>query len=41
MQPSNRNRVKKDASVKEFRRNSKRTKAPNVAPAPERGGFRL
>lgn len=33
--------VNKGKSVREFRGNSKRTKAANVAPAPQRGGFRL
>lgn len=33
--------VNKAKSAGEFRRNAKRTKAPNVAPAPQRGGFRL
>jgi len=28
-------------SAKQFRGNSRRTKAPNMAPPPQRGGYRL
>lgn len=41
MNPSKRFPVNKHASAKAFRRASKRTKAPNVAPHPARGGWRL
>ena len=40
MRPSKRQYVKKSTSAKQFRRNSTRTKAPNVA-GPMRGGIRL
>lgn len=33
--------VNKFKSAKKFRRNVSRTKKPNVAPAPMRGGWRL
>lgn len=33
--------VNKGYAAKKFRGNMKRTKAPNVAPPPQRGGYRL
>ncbi|WNK13027.1 MAG: hypothetical protein [Microvirus sp.] len=36
-----RTRVNKGRSAAKFRSNIGRTKAPNVAPPPMRGGFRL
>lgn len=36
-----RQRVNKAASARQFRTNTRRTKAPNVAPMPMRGGIRL
>lgn len=33
--------VNKRGSARSFRAQSKRTKSPNMAPAPQRGGFRL
>lgn len=33
--------VNKHHSAKSFRRNSNRTKAINLAPPPQRGGYRL
>lgn len=39
--PLRRRHVDKKASAKEFRRDSTRTKALNMAPKPMRGGFRI
>lgn len=36
-----RRRVNKRASARKFRRATQRTKLANVAPAPQRGGWRL
>lgn len=36
-----RHHVNKHASASQFRRNTRRTKAANMAPNPMRGGFRL
>lgn len=33
--------VNKRASARRFRRSTTRTKAANIAPAPQRGGWRL
>jgi hypothetical protein len=33
--------VNKRASARKFRHHAKRTKAPNMAKAPQRGGWRL
>lgn len=33
--------VNKGRSAKAFRRSTARTKRPNIAPAPQRGGWRL
>ena len=33
--------VNKQSSAKQFKQNVKRTKAPNMAPPPMRGGYRL
>lgn len=41
MRPSSRNPVNKGSSARRFRRSVQRTKAPNVAAAPMRGGWRL
>lgn len=41
MNVSSRKPANKSKSVKEFRGNTKRTKSANVAPPPQRGGFRL
>ena len=41
MMPVKRKSVNKAASASKFRRQSRRTKAPNIAPMPQRGGFRL
>lgn len=36
-----RSRVNKRSSARRFRRATTRTKAANIAPAPQRGGWRL
>lgn len=36
-----RSRVNKGRSARKFRRSTQRTKAANLAPAPQRGGWRL
>jgi len=36
-----RTRTNKYRSAKQFRSNSRRTKAPNMSPPPNRGGFRF
>lgn len=36
-----RRHVNKRRSARKFRRNSSRTKAANLAPSPQRGGWRL
>lgn len=41
MKPLSRHNVSKSSSAKRFRSDSRRTKAPNLAPPPMRGGFRL
>lgn len=41
MRPVSRRGVSKRASARSFRRQSMRTKAPNMARAPMRGGWRL
>lgn len=41
MNVSSRKAANKAKSSKEFRGNTNRTKAVNVAPPPQRGGFRL
>lgn len=41
MRPVSRRGVSKRASARSFRRQSMRTKAPNMAKAPMRGGWRL
>lgn len=41
MKPVARYGVHKGQSAKKFRRNTSRTKAANVSPAPMRGGIRL
>lgn len=41
MKPLKRKPVNKSASAKKFRKNVSKTKKPNVAPAPMRGGIRL
>lgn len=33
--------VNKKQSARKFRKNTMRTKMPNIAPAPQRGGWRL
>lgn len=41
MRPLARGRVNKRGSARSFRKSTTRTKAPNMAPPPMRGGFRL
>lgn len=41
MRPLKRTPVRKNRSVRKFRKSASRTKAPNVAMAPQRGGWRL
>lgn len=41
MRPLSRSRVSKGRSATKFRRQSARTKAPNMKAAPMRGGWRL
>lgn len=41
MRPSKRYSTNKGASARQFRNNTKRTKAPNVAGPPMRGGYRF
>lgn len=41
MRPVKRFAVNKAASAAKFRSHSRRTKAPNMAPPPMRGGYRL
>lgn len=41
MRPLNRKKADKHSSAKRFRSDAGRTKAPNMAPPPMRGGFRL
>jgi len=41
MRPLRRGGVNKRRSAKQFRRSSRRTKAPNMRQAPMRGGWRL
>lgn len=41
MSPLRRKPVNKHSSAKRFRKASQRTKAPNMASAPMRGGWRL
>lgn len=41
MRPVKRHAVNKHYSAKQFRNNVSRTKAPNMAPGPMRGGIRL
>lgn len=41
MRPLSRKSANKATSAKRFKSDSKSTKAPNVAPPPMRGGFRL
>lgn len=41
MRPTSRRSVSKVSSVRKFRKNVSRTKAPNIFPAPMRGGIRL
>lgn len=41
MRPVSRSGVNKGRSARQFRKNVGRTKAPNVAGAPMRGGWRL
>lgn len=36
-----RSHVNKSRSARQFRSNTSRTKRPNIAPAPQRGGWRL
>lgn len=41
MRPLSRGRVDKGRSASKFRKSVQRTKAPNMAPPPMRGGIRL
>lgn len=41
MRPVRRGRVRKGKSARQFRNNTRRTKAANMAPPPMRGGIRL
>lgn len=41
MRNSSRHQVKKSRSAREFKNKISRTKAPNLAPPPMRGGYRL
>lgn len=41
MRPVSRQRVNKQRSARQFRRNTSRTKSPNVRGAPMRGGLRF
>lgn len=41
MRPLSRHGSNKHKSAKQFRKNTHRTKAPNVVQAPMRGGWRL
>jgi len=41
MRPVKRSSVHKGHSAKQFKRNVQHTKAPNIAGAPMRGGWRL
>jgi len=41
MRPLHRKKADKHTSAKRFRSDSRTTKAPNMAPPPMRGGFRL
>lgn len=41
MRPLSRHSSSRSAGAGKFRRNISRTKAPNMAPPPMRGGFRL
>lgn len=41
MKPVKRMAVNKGRSARNFRKNTERTKAANVAPPPMRGGYRL
>lgn len=41
MKPLTRRPADKHSSAKRFRSDSRHTKAPNMAPPPMRGGFRL
>lgn len=41
MRPLNRQPVSKQASARQFRGNVKTTKRANVAPPPNRGGYRF
>lgn len=41
MRATKRMPVNKATSARFFRKNSERTKAPNMAPPPMRGGYRL
>lgn len=41
MSPLRRKPVNKHSSARKFRKSSQRTKAPNMAGAPMRGGIRL
>lgn len=41
MRPLKRGGVSKGSSARQFRNNTKRTKAPNMAGPPMRGGYRF
>lgn len=41
MRPVSRGRVGKGRSARQFRKNTRRTKAANMSPRPMRGGIRL
>lgn len=41
MRPSRRFGANKRKSARRFRKNARRTKAPNMAPPPQRGGYRF
>lgn len=41
MRPNARYGVNKRRSARRFRKQSRRTKSPNMAPPPQRGGYRF
>jgi len=41
LRPVKRSPVNKHQSARKFRSQSRKTKSPNMAPMPQRGGFRL
>lgn len=41
MKPLNRKPMSKHSGARKFKKQSRRTKAANIAPAPMRGGIRL